>query len=82
MISSFVTEIEGVTFELNTMNAERLQLFQVYVIHQGVKKRFHVQMDAGDNRFKIASKDACPEPYQYLEDAFHEAILAHHAPVI
>lgn len=80
MISNFVTEIEGVAFEFNTMNAERLQLFQVYVMDQGLKRRFHMQVNAEENnRFKFAIKDVCPEPYRHLEDAFHDAILAHYA---
>lgn len=36
MISTFVKEINGVTFTFNTMNAERLQLYQVYVM-RGLK---------------------------------------------
>ncbi|RZK36487.1 MAG: hypothetical protein EOO61_10280 [Hymenobacter sp.] len=79
MISNFRAEIEGASFQFNTMSAERLQLFQVYVMDQGVTKRFHVQVDPHDNRFKIALIEACPEPYRHLEDAFHDAIHAHHA---
>ena len=64
-------------FTFNTMNAERLQLYQVYVIDQGVKKRFHMQVNE-ENRFKITYRAACPEFCFPLEDALHDAILENH----
>jgi hypothetical protein len=77
MISSFVKEINGVMFTFNTMNAEKLQLYQVYVPYEGVKRRFHMQMN-GENRFKIMDKTACPEFCFPLEEALHNAILENH----
>ena len=77
MISNFVKEIEGLTFELNTMNGERLQLFQVYVLDQEFKKRFHMQL-GGENRFKIMDRAACPEFFLPLENALHDAIIENH----
>jgi len=79
MILSFVKEIEGVTFTFNTMNAERLQLFQVYVMDGQVKKRFHMQVNE-QNRFKIMDRPACPEFCFPFEDALHDAILENHNP--
>lgn len=78
MISNFVTELEGTTFQFNTVNAERLQLFQVYVMDQGVRKRFHMQLDMEDDRFKIMDREACPEFCLPLENALHKAILENH----
>jgi len=78
MISSFVKEIEGVTFTFNTMNGERLQLFQVYVMDGQVKKRFHMQLNE-ENRFKIMDRAACPEFCLSLEGALSDAILENHS---
>lgn len=78
MVSSFVKEIEGVTFTFNTMNAERLQLYQVYVLDNEVKKRFHMQMNE-QNRFKIMDHAACPAFCLALEDVLHDAILENHS---
>jgi hypothetical protein len=77
MVSSFVKEIEGVTFTFNTMNVERLQLFQVYVMDNEVKKRFHVQLNE-QTRFKIMDTAACPAFCLALEDTLHDAILENH----
>lgn len=75
MISNFVTEVEGISFQFNTVNAERLQLFQVYVMEQGVRKRFHMQLDPKDNRFRIMDREACPASCLPLEVALHTAIM-------
>ncbi|RZK40425.1 MAG: hypothetical protein EOO61_06500 [Hymenobacter sp.] len=78
MVSSFVREIEGITFTFNSMNAERLQLYQVYVLDNEVKKRFHMQLNE-ENRFKIMDHAACPVFCFPLEDVLHDAILENHA---
>jgi hypothetical protein len=78
MTANFVREIEGTTFEFNTMNAERLQLFQVYVLEGDVKKRFHMQLNK-ENKFRIMDRAACPESYLHLKGALHDAILENHA---
>ncbi|MVN23000.1 hypothetical protein [Mucilaginibacter arboris] len=59
------------------MNSERLQLYQVYVMYEGVKKRFHMQVNE-ENRFKIMDRAACPEFCLPLENALHDAILENH----
>lgn len=74
MIHSFTAEVEGTTFAFNTMNIQRLQLFQVYVQHEGQKVRFHMQAHAPNN-FRITVADACPEPYRHLEPLLSAAIL-------
>jgi len=52
----------------------RLQLFQVYVLYDGKRKRFHMQIrDAG--KFYITDKQACPEIYLPLESTLSDAIL-------
>lgn len=76
MIKSFTKEVEDTTFEFNTMNVQRLQLFQVYVIHEGQKARFHMQINI-QGYFRITMPDACPEPYRHLEPLLSAAILEH-----
>ncbi|WP_158828962.1 hypothetical protein [Mucilaginibacter lacusdianchii] len=75
MINSFVTEVEGTSFEFITMNIQRLQLYQVYVQHEGQKARFHMQINA-QGYFRITMMEACPEPYRHLESLLSAAILA------
>ena len=74
MITNFNIELSGAHFEFITMNRVKLQLFQVYVMHNGTKKRFHMQLnDAGF--FYITDKPACPEPYYQPEGTLNDAIL-------
>lgn len=80
MITNFSTIIEGIHFELLTMNIKRLQLFQVYGVHGGRKVRFHMQMNEG-GEFMITDKSHLPEIYLPLEKALNEKILEHAASI-
>ncbi len=74
MITNFNIDLSGATFEFFTMNRINLQLFQVYVLHEGRKHRFHMQLSEADT-FYIANKQVCPEIYHNLESTFSDAIL-------
>jgi len=74
MINKFKIEFEGAEFEFLPMNSVRLQLFQVYVFHEGKKQRFHMQVN-GNGTFYITDKQACPEIYLSLENTLSDAIL-------
>jgi len=73
MIVNFNIELDGVNFRFHTMNRVRLQLYQVYVQHEGKEKRFHLQADDNGD-FKIMGEQACPPEYIHLESAFSDAI--------
>jgi len=73
MTVNFEIELDGVNFRFLTMNRVRLQLYQVYVQHEGKERRFHVQA-AEDGVFKIMGEDVCPEAYLHLENTFNDAI--------
>jgi hypothetical protein len=74
MITNFKIELDGIDFEFITMNRVRLHLYQVYVLHEGSKCRFHLQLEE-DGKFHIADRPACPPAYYHLEDTMSEAIL-------
>lgn len=74
MIGTFEVELDGAKFEFHTMNTQRLQLFQVYVLHDGKNARFHMQRK-GEGDFYITDIDHCPEPYRGLELPLNAAIL-------
>ncbi|HZY38211.1 MAG TPA: hypothetical protein VFE53_16255 [Mucilaginibacter sp.] len=74
MVGNFTTTINGAEFQFHTMNVQRLQLFQVYVLHDGKKARFHVQRK-GEGDFYITDIDHCPEPYRALEQTLSAAVL-------
>lgn len=74
MIGNFTTTLDGTEFQFHTMNVQRLQLFQVYVLYEGKKIRFHMQRKDGGH-FYITDIDHCPEPYRPLEEQLGAAIL-------
>lgn len=76
MIKNFNAEVDGIVFEFSTMHAIKLQLFQVYVMHDKKRTRFHMQRNESGN-FHITDKAACPEIYLGLEAKFSDLILAH-----
>jgi hypothetical protein len=81
MISNFKAVVGEQEFTFHTMNSVRLQAFQVYVMHDGKKSRFHLQLN-GQGVFFITDITACPEPYRGLETALSEAVLANNLPPI
>jgi hypothetical protein len=74
MINNFKIDFEGVEFEFKTMHTIKVQLFQVYVKHEGRKVRFHMQRN-DEGEFYITDKQTCPEIYHHLETTFSDAIL-------
>ena len=74
MIRSFSTQVGGVEFEFLTQHLIRLHGFQVYVLHEGVKVRFHMQVTE-EGRFRITDPNRCPQPYLEFEPYLSEAIL-------
>jgi hypothetical protein len=74
MTNNFKIDFDGAEFEFLTMNAVRLQLFMVYVIYEGKKQRFHMQLKE-DGIFYITDKQSCPEIYHSLESTMSDAIL-------
>jgi len=60
MIENFNIELDGANFEFNTMNRVRLLLYQVYVIYEGKRIRFHMEIEE-DANFHIKDKAACPD---------------------
>jgi len=73
MTQNFEIELDGAKFRFLTMNRVRLQLYQVYVSHEGKEVRFHVQADDNGN-FKIMGEHVCPEEFTHLESTFNDAI--------
>jgi hypothetical protein len=74
MITNFTIELSGAKFEFINMNRVRLQLFQVYVMHEDRKARFHMQINEAGT-FYITDKPVCPAIYHDLESTFSDAIL-------
>ena len=74
MITNFDIELSEGHFEFITMNRAKLQLFQVYVAHEGKKKRFHMQLNE-TGTFYITDKQSCQECYHQLESTLSDAIL-------
>jgi len=74
MITNFTIELSEGTFEFITMNRVKLQLYQVYVQHEGKKKRFHMQLNEGGT-FYVTDKPVCPAIYHPLESTLSDAIL-------
>ncbi|SDP13353.1 hypothetical protein [Mucilaginibacter sp. OK268] len=76
MTTNFKITFEGTEFEFITMNRVRLQLFQVYVLFERKKVRFHMQVNDNDEqRFYITDRSSCPKIYLPLESQYSEAIL-------
>jgi len=67
---NFNTEIDGLQFEFKTVNIRAWQLFHVYVMINGVKRRFH--MTGNENGFKITDKF---EEIKNLEQQLSDEIL-------
>jgi len=78
MVTSFRTVIpvdgNDVEFNFHTMNVKKVQLFQVYVMHDGKKHRFHVQVN-DQGAFEITDPNACPEPCRGMSYEFSDVIL-------
>jgi hypothetical protein len=55
-------EVKGSVFEFITMHAREVKFFQVYVMDEGKKARFHMQIN-DDGEFIITNKAHCPEHF-------------------
>ncbi|RYY34465.1 MAG: hypothetical protein EOP46_13355 [Sphingobacteriaceae bacterium] len=71
---NFMVEEDGNTFQFNSMNRRRAQLFQVYVMHEGQQKRFHMQINEESGDFHITDINHCPEMYHKSEKVLSDAI--------
>ena len=73
-MKNFSIEEYGNIFKFLSMNRRRIQLFQVYVTHEGQQHRFHMQIDEATGDFHFTNKSVCPEQYHYAEQRFSHAI--------
>ncbi|NHA03319.1 hypothetical protein G7092_05920 [Mucilaginibacter sp. HC2] len=74
MTTNFKIDFNDAEFEFISMNRVKLQLFQVYVLHEGKKQRFHMQVNE-QGTFYITDMPVCPPIYRSLESTFNDAIL-------
>lgn len=70
---NFKAEAEGAEFEFITMSVRETRLFQVYVNHEGARRRFHMQRNTSGD-FYITNKDHCPAIYHKAEALLDKAI--------
>jgi len=75
MIRSFNAQVGGVEFEFLTQHVVKLHGFQVYVMHEGQKRRFHMQINT-EKKFFITDRAACPQEYLPFEISLSDAILS------
>ncbi|NCD71702.1 hypothetical protein [Mucilaginibacter agri] len=73
MTNNFKIQLDDAEFEFYTMQIRKLLNFQVYVMAEGVKHRFHMQL-SGDT-FVITDPTRCPQQYRHLESTMSDAIL-------
>ena len=74
MIRNFNETVGGVEFEFLTQHVIKLHGFQVYVVEEGQKRRFHMQVNA-EGKFFITDPNSCPEAYLAFEPYLSDAIL-------
>lgn len=72
-MKNFKVEAEGAVFEFISMHVREVKLFQVYVVHEGARRRFHMQRD-DSGEFLITNKDHCPVVYHKAEQLLSKAI--------
>lgn len=70
---NFKVEAEGAEFEFISMHVREAKAFQVYVLYDGVKRRFHMQRN-DEGEFYITNKDHCPAVYHKAEELLSKAI--------
>ena len=58
MIGNFTTQVGGIEFEFLTQHVIKLHGFQVYVMNDGVKVRFHMQINS-EGTFFITDPGSC-----------------------
>ena len=72
-MKNFKVEAEGAEFEFITMHAREVKLFQVYVMYEGKRRRFHMQLNQEGN-FVITDPEHCPQEYLKAEELLSKAI--------
>jgi len=80
MIKNFNANVGGVEFEFLTQHVIKLHGFQVYVTHEGQKRRFHMQVNA-EGKFNITDPNSCPNEYLPFETYLSDSILNSQARV-
>jgi len=75
MIRNFNTQVGGVEFEFLTQHVIKLHGFQVYVMQDGAKVRFHMQVNP-EGTFFITDRNSCPQAYHEFEISLSDAILS------
>lgn len=73
MTNNFKIQLDDAEFEFYTMQIRKLLNFQVYVVADGQKHRFHMQLSG--EKFVITDPSRCPQQYRHLEDTMSEAIF-------
>ena len=63
---NFNADVGGVKFGFLTQHVVKLHGFQVYEIHDGQKRRFHMQINTVD-KFNIINPNSCPNEYLPLK---------------
>jgi|GEM_PF-6861669 len=71
---NFTKDIAGIAFEFKTMHIKRLHAFQVYALDEGIKKRFHLQLDT-NREFRITDPQSTPAAILPLEKDLSYAIF-------
>jgi len=70
---NFKVEAEGAEFEFISMHVREAKAFQVYVMYDDVKRRFHMQRN-DEGEFYITNHDHCPSVYHKAEELLSKAI--------
>ncbi|WP_179414262.1 hypothetical protein HDF19_15970 [Mucilaginibacter sp. E4BP6] len=76
MIGNFTAEAGVITFEFFTQHTVNLHGFQVYVLHEQKKIRFHMQVK-NSSTFYITYPQACPAALLPLEALLSQAIMSY-----
>lgn len=75
MATQFNINIGGIDFNILSMNAYQPKLFQVWVVIDNQRKRFHLKQSEEGN-LVFAMRDDCPAELLALEDEIASEILA------
>ncbi len=70
-MKNFKVEAEGAEFEFISMHVREVRLFQVYVVYEGKRQRFHMQRDE-EEEFYITNKNHCPVEYHKAEELLNK----------
>lgn len=68
----FNVQAGGIDFKINSMNVKLPSLFQVYVMENGIEKRYHIKRDGGQLIFALRSD--CPQALLNIEEELGDLI--------